>query len=285
MEFKRNLKRYMIGEDVMAVKLRLLDLGYLALVTHNVFGNDTHKAVKAFQAGSGLQVDGIVGQLTWAALMAAEPVEAPVLPWYIGDEKAVRIGADLAGVSETRRMICLKALEYAIDPDQPGGSMRCFYVRGGNLFDQDLTLHKMTEARLQKYFKNTAYKPYYDGGRQQLMQDMAAASGYKLPGCDCSGMIVGLWRYAKVKSTGFDANANSLYSSFCTRTDNLVPGDLCWKSGHIGLYVGGSCVVESIGGAYGVQLTDLKKRRAFNYQDRKLHTFDKWTGYGDPKVY
>lgn len=286
MEFKRTLKRFMRGEDVMAVKLQLLDLGYLALCTHDRYGTDTYKAVKAFQAGSGLKEDGIVGPLTWAALMAAkEPVEAPILPWFITDAKAVKIAADLAGVSETRRSICLKALEYTVDPDMPGAGMRCFYIRGGNLFDTDLTLHRMTENRLNRYFKTESYKPYFDGGRQQLMETMAAASLYKTPGCDCSGLIVGLWRYAKVKSSGFDANANSLYSSFCTKTEKLVPGDLLWKSGHIGLYVGGGFCCESIGGAYGVQLTAVSKRRAYNFQDKKLHTFDAWKGYGDPKVY
>ena len=58
----------MIGEDVRAVKDRLVELGYLHKSTHNLMGYDSRKAVKAFQKANGLEVDGIVGPLTWKAL-------------------------------------------------------------------------------------------------------------------------------------------------------------------------------------------------------------------------
>ena len=47
MEWTRNLKRYITGEDVRYVKDRLVELGYLAKATHNMYGDDTYKAVKA----------------------------------------------------------------------------------------------------------------------------------------------------------------------------------------------------------------------------------------------
>ena len=42
MDFRRNLSRYMVGEDVRYVKDRLVELGYLAKATHNIYGNDTY---------------------------------------------------------------------------------------------------------------------------------------------------------------------------------------------------------------------------------------------------
>ena len=37
--FTRNLKREMVGDDVRAVKDKLVELGYLAKATHNRYGN------------------------------------------------------------------------------------------------------------------------------------------------------------------------------------------------------------------------------------------------------
>jgi hypothetical protein len=68
------------------------------------------------------------------------------------------------------------------------------------------------------------------------------------------------------------------------QTNSPQPADLAWKSGHIGLYVGGGYVVEWVGGAYGCQLTKAN-RKVFNFVDGKLHTMGKWSAYGDPKIY
>ena len=289
MELTRNLKLWMSGEDVMAVKNQLAFLGYLSKSTHNRFGLDTKKAVITFQAANGLEEDGIVGPLTWAALFAPgsdAPVEScfDELPYWIGRDKARAIAADLDKVSATRRKICVEALQHAIDPDA-NRILCCFYIRGGNLYNQDLSLNVMTEGKLRSYFNKSSYAPYYDNGRKEMMEQQAKASDYAIAGCDCSGLIVGLWRKAKVKSSGFDANANSLYKSFCIDTKAPQPGDLCWKSGHIGLVVGGGYCVESAGGEYGVQLTKLKSRQLWSFTKKKKVKLAGWTAYGDPKCY
>ena len=77
MTYTRLLKKGMTGEDVRAVKDKLVELGYLKASTHNTFGSDTRSAVKAFQKAKGLTVDGIVGTATWGALFgqAVAPAE------------------------------------------------------------------------------------------------------------------------------------------------------------------------------------------------------------------
>lgn len=295
MEFTRILKKNMRGDDVLYVKQKLVELGYLFAATHNRFGPDTKKAVEDFQEANDLVADGIVGKLTWAALFGGsadddeeedEPQAAVVIPSHISKSIAQKIGVDLAKTTETRRNICLMALEWATDASKPEKIMRGFYIRGNKSYDTSRKPNLMTLAKLQAYFKKEKYKEYYDNGRDELMLAQAEASDYQQIGCDCSGFVSGLWRAAKVKGSGFAATANSLYKSYCVpRCGDPVPGDLAWKDGHIGLYVGGGYVVESVGGEYGIQLTDYKKRKVYSYMDGKLHTFSKWTNIGDPKPY
>ena len=281
----RTLRFMMVGDDVLQLKNRLVELGYLQKATHNLFGLDTLSAVKSFQAGNGLAVDGVVGEFTWSALFDEEPAEAPNIPPHIGADKAAKISASLATVSKTRREIVLEALKWAIDPNSPVDP-KCFYVRGGNLYNTDLSPNIMTKTKLQKYFAKTAYQPYFKNAKP-MMEAFAEKSGYKIGGADCSGFVVGLWRNAKVVSTGFDANANSLYSSFCTKTTKPIPGDLAWRSGHIGLVVCNNplMVAESVGGDYTTQITFASNRKAYNFVDKKLHSFGGWSSFGDPKKY
>lgn len=287
MDFRRTLKRYMIGDDVRAVKDRLVEIGYLKKSTHNTYGNDTYRAVKAFQSANNLEVDGMVGLLTWTAIFGEQPEPSVVVPEWIAEPARTEISRALSGVSAKRKEICLNALQYCVDRNSSPEILRGFYIRGANLYDKDLSLHVMTKARLDKYFNKSSYAPYYDSGRKEMMQRMAAKSGYTIVGADCSGMIVGLWRSAHVVSSGFDANANHLYSSYCVerKVSNLQPGDLAHKSGHIGLVVAPNWIVEAVGGAYGIQLTKRTDRRVMDFRDRKIHKMSKWTGYGDPKVY
>lgn len=287
MDFKRTLKRYMNGEDVRAVKDRLVELGYLKKATHNTYGNDTYRAVKAFQSANNLEADGMVGLYTWEALFGEQPEPSADVPAWIAEPARTEIARALAGVSPKRREICLNALQYCVDRNSSPAILKGFYIRGANLYDKDLSLHVMTKSRLTKYFSKSSYVPYYDSGRKEMMQRMAEQSGYTIVGADCSGMIVGLWKAAHVVSSGFDANANHLYSSYCVErsASKLQPGDLAHKSGHIGLVVAPNWIVEAVGGAYGIQLTKRTDRRVMDFRDRKIHKMSKWTGYGDPKVY
>ena len=294
MTFTRILKRYMSGEDVREVKDRLVELGYLAKATHNRYGDDTYRAVRAFQGANNLEVDGVVGPLTYHALFADRPEPVVPIPDWIAEPARTEIARALAGTSAKRREICLLALQYAVDYNTNPSRLKGFYIRGGNLFNKDLTPNIMTKAKLDSYFRRTSYEPYYDGGRKEMMLRQAKESDYTIVGADCSGMIVGLWRKAKVVSSGFDATADNLYGNYCVprKVADLQPGDLCHRSGHIGLVVcgpstsscGGYCI-EDGGGAYGIQCNKRKDRRLKNFVSGKVTKMSGWQHYGDPKVY
>ncbi len=58
------------GDDVMELQQRLVELGYGPITIDGEYGPKTAAAVRSFQAGSGLQADGVAGPATWEALGA-----------------------------------------------------------------------------------------------------------------------------------------------------------------------------------------------------------------------
>ena len=64
-------------DEVSDVQSRLRALGHRIDDVPGTFGDSTHKAVRAFQQGRGILVDGIVGPHTWSELVEAS--------WRLGD--------------------------------------------------------------------------------------------------------------------------------------------------------------------------------------------------------
>ncbi len=67
---KPMLRRGSVGSSVKELQERLIELGYScgSCGADGEFGNDTYEAVRRFQEANGLEVDGIVGPMTWAKL-------------------------------------------------------------------------------------------------------------------------------------------------------------------------------------------------------------------------
>lgn len=301
--FMRTLRKGSNGADVITLQKRLMELGY-ALPNYGAdgdFGNETLNAVKAFQRehkdanGKKLTVDGIVGSKTWAALFDAnhqtsEPDPAPTLggciPDNIGATAAAAIRADLGKVSDLRQRIVLTALREAYDPDKPRDYPYSLYIRGGNLYNTDLSLNVIDAARIEAGAKRQPQ--YYSGGSKEMM--LAAVKKYpETTGADCSGGIVGLLRKFELVKPTIDAIANGLCDSGHSRKiskADMIPGDWVGLSGHIGLYVGGGYVVEWYGKNFGCQLTKLgTKRKAWDFVVNRYRTRAEWTKYRRPKYY
>lgn len=101
MQLTRTLKKGLTGEDIRQAKEMLYALGYLTVrPTHNSFGSDTERAVKAFQAankdtaGKQLTVDGLIGQKTWGALEKQYAA--------LGDDQAASVGQKIADLIISR---------------------------------------------------------------------------------------------------------------------------------------------------------------------------------------
>lgn len=88
---------------------------------------------------------------------------------------------------------------------------------------------------------------------------------------DCVGLIKGYgWLNADTMEIDYgthgmpDIGANQMYYN-ATRKGTIdtipeVPGLAVWKSGHIGVYIGGGQVIEAMGTKYGVVMTQLQGR-------------------------
>lgn len=68
---KPMLKLGSVGSSVKELQEKLIALGYScgSCGADGEFGNDTYRAVRRFQEANGLEVDGVVGQMTWAKLL------------------------------------------------------------------------------------------------------------------------------------------------------------------------------------------------------------------------
>jgi hypothetical protein len=90
----------MSGSDVLDVQERLDDLGYPVGALDGAYGVATATAVRAFQRDHGLEVDGVCGPQTRAALAEAQPGEhPPVEPSAIG-QLALQEALTHVGVTE-----------------------------------------------------------------------------------------------------------------------------------------------------------------------------------------
>lgn len=297
-QWTRDLSKGMSGDDCKALKDRLVDLGYLHASTKKTLGNDSDRAIRAFKSANGLDgSNGIVDLETWNAIFsdsATVPeivdVDVSEIPPNIGSCAAKQIAAALKGVSQVRKDMVLDVLQYAVDPEALPSYPFKFYIRGGNLYNKDLTLNVMTRSKLNSYLSNPNYEIYYSGGRDDMMREASEQSDYNTPGDDCSGECVGLLRkhcndtskdgVKKAVSSGFDANANTLYSKYCTPTSNPKPGDMIHKDGHAGIFVGAGYAVESAGGAYGTALSVVSNRRIYSFIDHRMHKMGGWEHYG-----
>ena len=63
------------GKDVLTLQKKLYVIGYEITELDGEFGEETQKAVSAFQEDNGLTVTGVVTNATWRALKNAKPVE------------------------------------------------------------------------------------------------------------------------------------------------------------------------------------------------------------------
>ena len=226
MDFTRNLKKGTSGEDVLFCKQKLLELGFygdhITTVSRKTFGADTLEAVKRFQTQAGLNVDGVIGNETWAALFGDTATEAELIT--------------KATVTNNAKAVCELALTRIGD----------LYVWGGSGMT-DLS-DSAISAKDDEYGRTIAFRDkQYKAGFSDLL------------GHDCSGFLswllreIGVWNDRK--------NCDGLWA-LCDAVarNELIAGDFLFRNSatnaedetHIGLYLGSGKVIHDKGRDVGV---------------------------------
>lgn len=247
-------KPRMNGNDVKELQRLLDERGFPCGEIDGIFGPETDKAVRAFQQGSGLDVDGKVGDKTWAALREKPYVDR------------AQFAADMT--AWLRMMVGWR------------------YIIGAQG-------HELTREYLDRRYKDhEAYFSHgrYEWVRAEI--DRAASLGCKLYAADCSGLLMlvnSMMGFLPVK----DATADGIWSRYCTEIgeDDVQPGDILFRESggkmvHMAV-VGTDGVYEAAGTTYGVVFrpwSDMYSRRTFNRMTGKFDTLKPWTHYGRLEV-
>jgi peptidoglycan hydrolase-like protein with peptidoglycan-binding domain len=281
----------MRGSDVRTWQESLKKLGY-KLDIDGVFGKETDTVTKQFQKDAGITVDGIVGKQSRDVMnkklnALLKPVTSTSINYlpasdYPQIDAAIlaKINTDLQGLSETR----IKVVQEALKTVYPYG----LYIRGGNSYTTALKPNYVTAEMIKR---GADRQPeYYNGGRKEFMLNHIRNmnfQGKQVFGLDCSGNPVGIWRKLKLVDNNFDNTANGILLNTCyhIKKNELKPADCVGKEKHMAIYVGAGLCVEAVGGAYGVELTDLNTRKVFNQMTGKIETKPQWYRYGRPKFY
>lgn len=154
------------GDDVVKLQQRLLALGFSPDRVDGVFGANTEKAVRRFQCGVGLAVDGGVGPETLRAFAALARSVSGGSPHTLREEELVR----RSGHSLTGRTVML-------DPGH-GGSETGTVAHGLTESEVMLDLARRVEGRLSAIGVNVLFTRSATTGPDELSRAaMANESG------------------------------------------------------------------------------------------------------------
>ena len=96
------LSRNSKGNEVITLQKRLYSIGYDITEIDGVFGNETERAVAAFQHDQKISVTGIVNNATWRALKKAKPISGRKIPDVKSQSiSTVKGGDKLVGYGKT----------------------------------------------------------------------------------------------------------------------------------------------------------------------------------------
>lgn len=161
---KRELHLGDKGEDVKQLQKDLIELGYDLGIwgADGDFGNDTDKAVRAFQKNNGLDVDGWVGKNTYAAIeKALEEKRKPVAetrPFKVGDEVKLKLGAKYTSGKEPKSWVYTSKL-YVRELQANGTVVISTLATGavtGIVYEKDLEFYNIPEKTVNYLVTVTA---------------------------------------------------------------------------------------------------------------------------------
>lgn len=213
-------KKYVVraganGTDVEEIQKRLKELGYLKVKVTGYFGNDTEKALIAFQKNNGLKADGAVGSNTREVLYSADAKKAETTATPKPTEKPAESTKPTEGEKPTA--------EPTKKPE------------GGTSTDKEPDTERV--AQLIEEAKKYLGKPYVLGAKGPDK-------------FDCSGFIYYVLNQIGYK-IGYMTSRGWAASSYpkITNKKDLKPGDiLCFDGvtyGHVGIYLGNDQMIDA----------------------------------------
>jgi peptidoglycan hydrolase-like protein with peptidoglycan-binding domain len=110
-----------LRDEVKVLQIELNQAGF-ALEADGLFGRDTESAVKRFQREHGLDDDGIVGPLTWAALLGTTPPDlSTVFPTTFPQNHAALLAQFAQANTAYKAFIDDAAKQFGFQPSVIGG--------------------------------------------------------------------------------------------------------------------------------------------------------------------
>jgi len=200
------------------------------------FGKDTQQCVKQFQQKNNLTVNGVINNATYKKLFSSSAVAN-------SSDSSNNSGGNSGGNSGNYLMT---ASEF-IDKVKYVESV----TRGKNTYVQGSFGFPLNQQN-KNYFLND----YVNSWNSKHVNCIKKASSDTF-GFDCVNLIKAvLWgwtgdlndRYGGAKYvSSMDVNADGLINKCeaSTNFDNIVPGEVVWMSGHVGVYIGDGEVIES----------------------------------------
>jgi cell wall-associated NlpC family hydrolase len=213
----------------------------LGIRADGIFGPQTRRAVRAYQARHGLLVDGIVGPRTRSALFGSEAGARFIRAWWVAPvQRALGVPVDGLYGPVTRAAVRAYQARHGLTVDGIVGPQTLGHlgIRGAGHSHQSgngasAPVPSSRGARVVAIAKRYLGIPYRWGGS-------SPATGF-----DCSGFVT--YVYARVGvSLPHNAAAQYRYGRPVSRA-KLAPGDLVFFNGlgHNGIYVGGGRFIHS----------------------------------------
>ncbi len=194
------------GTDVKSIQERLRELKYLKSKANGIFGEDTEKAVKAFQKRNGLAADGSVGEMTREALFSEDAKEA-LQP---------KPSSKPTAKPTTKPKATPK-------PTSGGGS-------GTPVGDPD----SASVEKLINVLKSLVGSKYVRGGKGPNTFDCSGLVYYAL---NKAGRSIGYRTSTQWKSANFPK---------ITKMSDMKPGDIIvFKTRHVGVYIGNGQMIDA----------------------------------------
>ena len=247
------------SDEIKKYQNRLKELGYLTTTPDGKYGNDTVAAIKLFQARNGLSSDGYLGPSTRAALDSSSAIA-----------NALTIGSEGDTVRSVQQL--LYKYNYIKSSAVTGyygsiteAAVRLFQKNNG--LSQDGQVGKQTMSVLTSGSVKKADSPVTSGSSSSSSSSSTSSSkadqlisvarsklgckyvrGGKGPNTfDCSGFVYWCLNQVGVNQSYITSSGWKTVGKYTkiTNFNDLKKGDIIVVTGHVGIVVNGSTVIDA----------------------------------------